>query len=73
MSVHIYVNLVRRRVETPTPHYTDTCLKLTIVTHLSFSERIAIANLSSRHILQLQGHYTHRVSKHQIRRGRRAA
>ena len=31
---------------TPTTHYTDTtCVKLTIVTHLSFSERIAIANL----------------------------
>ena len=32
---------------TPTTHYTNTCVKLTIVTHLSFSERIAIANLSS--------------------------
>ena len=31
---------------TPTTHYTNTCAKLTIVTHLSFSERIAIANLS---------------------------
>ena len=31
---------------TPTTHYTNTCVKLTIVTHLSFSERIAIANLS---------------------------
>ena len=30
---------------TPTTHYTNTCVKLTIVTHLSFSERIAIANL----------------------------
>ena len=28
----------------PTTHYTNTCVKLTIVTHLSFSERIAIAN-----------------------------
>ena len=46
MSVQIYVSLVRRRGETPTPHYTNTCVKLTIVTHLSFSERIAIANLS---------------------------
>ena len=47
MSVHIYVSLEKRRVETPTPHYTNTCVKLTIVTHLSFSERIAmIANLS---------------------------
>ena len=26
--------------------YPNTCVKLTIVTHLSFSERIAIANLS---------------------------
>ena len=31
---------------TPTTHYTNTCVKLTIVTHLSYSERIAIANLS---------------------------
>ena len=31
---------------TPTTHYTNTCVKLTIVTHLSFSELIAIANLS---------------------------
>ena len=30
-----------------TTHYTNTCVKLTIVTHLlSFSELIAIANLS---------------------------
>ena len=32
--------------QTPTTHYTNTCVKLTIVTHLSFSERTAIANLS---------------------------
>ena len=32
--------------QTPTTHYTSTYVKLTIVTHLSFSERIAIANLS---------------------------
>ena len=32
--------------QTPTTHYTNTCVKLTTVTHLSFSERIAIANLS---------------------------
>ena len=32
--------------QTPTTHYTNTCVKLRIVTHLSFSERIAIANLS---------------------------
>ena len=32
---------------TPSTHYTNTCcVQLTIVTHLSFSERIAIANLS---------------------------
>ena len=31
---------------TPATHYTNTCVKLTIVTHLSYSERIAIANLS---------------------------
>ena len=31
---------------TPTTNYTNICVKLTIVTHLSFSERIAIANLS---------------------------
>ena len=30
----------------PTTHYTNACVKLTIVTHLSFSERIAIANPS---------------------------
>ena len=30
----------------PTTHNTNTCVKLTIVTHLSFSERIVIANLS---------------------------
>ena len=40
--------------QTPTTHYTNTCVKLTIVAHLSFSERIAIANLSysmySRHV-----------------------
>ena len=35
----------------PTTHYTNTCVKLTIVTHLSFSERIAIANLSFIKIL----------------------
>ena len=33
--------------QTPTTHYTNTCVKPTIVTHLSFSERIAIANLSN--------------------------
>ena len=33
--------------QTPTTYYTNTCVKLTIVTHLSFSERVAIANLSS--------------------------
>ena len=32
--------------QTPTTHDTNTCVKLTIVTDLSFSERIAIANLS---------------------------
>ena len=32
---------------TPTTLYTNTCVKLTIVTHLSSSERRAIANLSS--------------------------
>ena len=32
--------------QTPTTHCTNTCVKLTIVTHLSFSERIAVANLS---------------------------
>ena len=31
---------------TPTTHYTNTCVKLTIVTDLSFSEPIAIDNLS---------------------------
>ena len=32
--------------QTPTTYYTNTCIKLTIITYLSFSERIAIANLS---------------------------
>ena len=32
--------------QTPTTHYTNTCVKLTTVTHISFSERTAIANLS---------------------------
>ena len=33
--------------QTPITHYSNTCcVKLTIVAHLSFSERIAIANLS---------------------------
>ena len=32
--------------QTPTTHCTNTCVKLTIVTKLSFSERIAIATLS---------------------------
>ena len=32
--------------QTPTTHYTNTCVKTTIVTHLSFSKCIAIANLS---------------------------
>ena len=31
---------------TPTTHYINTCVKLTIVAHLPFSERIAIATLS---------------------------
>ena len=44
MSVQICVSLVTRRVEIP--HNTNTCVKLTIVTHLSFSERKAIARLS---------------------------
>ena len=39
--------------QTPTTHYPNTCVKLTIVTHLSFSERIAIANLSFDTVLRL--------------------
>ena len=46
MSVHINASLVRHRVVTPPPHYTNTFVKLAIVTHLFFSERLAIANLS---------------------------
>ena len=38
---------------TPTTRYTNTCVKLTIVTDLSFSERIAIANLSLRAFSEL--------------------
>ena len=30
--------------QTPTTHYTNTYVELTIVTHLPFSKRIAIAN-----------------------------
>ena len=37
--------------QTPTTHYTNICVKLTIVTHLSCSERIAIANLSYIYIM----------------------
>ena len=33
-------------METPTSHDTNTGDKLTIVPHLSFSERLVIANLS---------------------------
>ena len=29
--------------QTSAKHYTNTCVKLTIVTHLSFTERVAIA------------------------------
>ena len=32
--------------QTSTTNFTNTCVKLTIVTHISFSEGIAIANLS---------------------------
>ena len=42
--------------QTPTTHYTNTYVKLTIVTHLSFSERISIANLSFKTAIR------HRVS-----------
>ena len=34
------------RSQTPTTHYTNTCVELTITTDLYFSENIAIANLS---------------------------
>ena len=37
--------------QTPTTHYTNTCVKLTIFTHLYFSERIAIANLSFSYLV----------------------
>ena len=40
--------------QTPTTHYTNTCVKLKIVTHLSFSARIAIANLSSPGQIRVQ-------------------
>ena len=50
MSVQIYVSFVRRRMEAPTTHYINTSVKLTIVTHLSFSERMAIATLSYSYI-----------------------
>ena len=38
-------NDARSTSQTPTTHYTNTCVKLTIGTDLSFSERIAISNL----------------------------
>ena len=38
-SIEDYSNTIQ------TTHYTNTCVKLTMVTHLSFSERIAIVNL----------------------------
>ena len=39
--------------QTPIIHYTNTCVKLTtLVTHLSFSERIAIANLCFYYIYE---------------------
>ena len=37
----------------PTTHYTNTCVKLTIVTHLSCSERIAIASLTYNNTILL--------------------
>ena len=42
----------------PTTHFINTSVKLTIVTHLSFSERIAIATLS--YIDQRMRHHTRR-------------
>ena len=44
--LYIIENDASSTSQTPTTHYTNTCVKLTIVTELSFSERIAIANLS---------------------------
>ena len=52
--------------QTPTTHYTNTCVKLTIVTHLSFSERIAIANLSYYIILYTQKYYYDRLGTSRI-------
>ena len=43
--------------QTLTTHYTNTCVKLTIVTHLSFSERIAIANPS--YLYYITNYYLH--------------
>ena len=37
--------------QTPITHYTNTCVKLKIVTHLSFSERIVIAGISYQDVL----------------------
>ena len=45
MRVQIYVSFVTA-CGTPTTHYINTSVKLTIITHLSFSERIAIATPS---------------------------
>ena len=51
----------------PTTHYPNTCVKLTIVTHLSFSERIAIANLSfSHHVRRLFFQYRRKCQHCQI-------
>ena len=43
---YIHLCLVRRRVETSTPHDTNTRVKMTTITILSLSERLAIANIT---------------------------
>ena len=52
--------------QTPTTHYIDTCVKLTIVTHLSLSERVAIANLSYIHYVRVSNEAYVRVTKHKF-------
>ena len=48
---------------TPTTHYINTSVKLTIVTNLSFSERIAIATLSYSFTICERNSYSCQKSK----------
>ena len=43
---------------TPTTHYINTSVKLTMVTNLSFSERIAIATLSFLRMMKTEDRHS---------------